>query len=328
VRENGTAVVTGADGFIGSHLVQRLLSDGWNVSALCHYNSNGSLGWLDQIEGIREQIQVTLGDIRDTELVSKLIDDGDTVFHLAALIAIPHSYTSARSFVDTNISGTLNVLEAARKRHRVRVINTSSSEVYGTPETTPIRETHLIQPQSPYAATKVAADGLCQAYAFSFDLDVLTLRPFNTYGPRQSLRAIIPTILSQLLAGAEVIRLGSIHPRRDFTFVDDTVDGFLRIACSDLQPGKTVQLGTGVAVSIGELVELCMEITGSQATIVTDKERVRPPASEVQVLLSDPGQAKRLLNWSPQIDLRSGLVKVAEWLSKRSDATLAARYHQ
>jgi NAD dependent epimerase/dehydratase len=328
MRTTRTAVVTGADGFIGSHLVERLIADGHRVKALCLYNSNGSLGCLDEIEGIRDRVDVMLGDIRDPEYVDGLIGDGDTVFHLAALIAIPHSYTSPRSFVDTNVSGTLNVLEAARRRQGVRVINTSTSEVYGTPETTPIRELHPIQPQSPYAATKVAADSLCRSYATSFNLDVLTLRPFNTYGPRQSMRAVIPTIMAQLLAGSGTVRLGSLHPRRDFTFVEDTVDGFIRIATAELEPGGTIQLGTGAAVSVGDLVKLCQEVTGLDAEVVTDDERVRPLASEVQVLLSDPRRARELLGWVPRVDLRSGLQAVADWLTDRTDPSFAARYHR
>lgn len=243
----GRALVTGADGFIGSHLVERLLDNGVEVSALCMYNSNGSLGWLDEVPGIWDRANVHLGDVRDSEFVSRLVEGHDTVFHLAALIAIPFSYEAPRSFVETNITGTLNVLEAARRHDGTRVIHTSTSEVYGTPKTTPISEDHPIQPQSPYAATKASADDLCRAYASSFGVDVLTLRPFNTFGPRQSLRAVIPTVLMQMLSDATEIRLGSLHPKRDFTFVEDTVDGFVRIGGSSLEPGQTVQLGTGRA---------------------------------------------------------------------------------
>ena len=323
----GRALVTGADGFIGSHLVERLLDDGVEVSALCMYNSNGSLGWLDEVPGIWDRANVHLGDVRDSEFVSRLVEGHDTVFHLAALIAIPFSYEAPRSFVETNITGTLNVLEAARRHDGTRVIHTSTSEVYGTPKTTPISEDHPIQPQSPYAATKASADDLCRAYASSFGVDVLTLRPFNTFGPRQSLRAVIPTVLMQMLSDATEIRLGSLHPKRDFTFVEDTVDGFVRIGESSLEPGQTVQLGTGESISIGDLVELCREITGSNSVIVTDDERIRPPDSEVEVLLSDPARAQQTLGWSPNVGLKNGLERTAEWLKSR-DATNAHRYHR
>ena len=320
-------LVTGADGFIGSHLVERLLHEGADVTALCLYNSHGTIGWLDEIPGIRDHANIQLGDIRDSELVDRLVRDQEVVFHLAALIAIPYSYLAPRSFVETNVIGTLNVLEAVRRSPDTRVIHTSTSEVYGTPESTPIREDHPIQPQSPYAASKASADDLCRAYAASFDVQVATLRPFNTYGPRQSLRAVIPTILMQLMSGSNEIRLGSLHPRRDFTFVDDTVDGFIRIAGSAVDPGTTVQLGSGTSVSIGELVDMCRDITGSDAEVTVEDERVRPPASEVQVLLSDPTRARELLGWSPRTDLRSGLEQFASWIEGRDTAD-AHRYHR
>ena len=320
-------LVTGADGFIGSHLVERLLGDGVEVTALCLYNSPGSLGWLEEIPGVRDRVNVQLGDIRDSEFVDHLIEDHSTVFHLAALIAIPYSYLAPRSFVETNVIGTLNVLEAVRRRPGTRLIHTSTSAVYGTPQSTPITEDHPIKPQSPYAASKAGADDLCRAYAASFDVDVLTLRPFNTYGPRQSLRAVIPTILMQMMSGSAEIRLGSLHPRRDFTFIDDTVEGFVRMATSEVDPGTTIQLGTGTTVSIGELVDLCRDLTGSEAPIDVEDERVRPAASEVQVLLSDPSRASQILGWSPRTDLRSGLEQLTSWLAGR-DTTDAHRYHR
>ena len=321
------ALVTGADGFIGSHLVERLLLEQVEVTALCLYNSNGSIGWLDEISGVRDRVDIRLGDVRDSEFVDQVVREHSTVFHLAALIAIPYSYLAPRSFVETNVIGTLNVLEALRRNPGIRMINTSTSEVYGTPKSTPINENHAIQPQSPYAASKASADDLCRAYAASFDVDVLTLRPFNTYGPRQSLRAVIPTILLQMLSGASEIRLGSLHPRRDFTFVDDTVDGFIRIARADVNRGTTIQLGTGTSVSIGEVVELCRDITGSSAVVAVDDERIRPATSEVQVLLSDPTRAGEVLGWSPRTDLRSGLEHLASWLDGRDTAD-AHRYHR
>jgi UDP-glucose 4-epimerase len=321
------ALVTGADGFIGSHLVERLLHEQVEVTALCLYNSNGSIGWLEEIPGVRDRVDIQLGDVRDSEFVDRVVREHSTVFHLAALIAIPYSYLAPRSFVETNVIGTLNVLEAIRRNPGIRMINTSTSEVYGTPKSTPISEDHAIQPQSPYAASKASADDLCRAYAASFDVDVLTLRPFNTYGPRQSLRAVIPTILLQMLSGASEIRLGSLHPRRDFTFVEDTVDGFIRIARADVNRGTTIQLGTGTSVSIGEVVELCRDITGSSAVVTVDDERIRPATSEVQVLLSDPTRAGEVLGWSPRTDLRSGLEHLASWLDGRDTAD-AHRYHR
>jgi NAD dependent epimerase/dehydratase len=320
-------LVTGAGGFIGSHLVERLLDEAAEVRAFCTYNSKGSHGWLDHLRP--EQLaglDLQLGDIRDARAVRGAVRDREIVFHLAALIAIPYSYRAAESFVDTNVAGTLNVLEAVRDADGVRLINTSTSEAYGTPESLPITENHPLSAQSPYAATKVAADQLCQAYARSFGVDVLTLRPFNTYGPRQSARAVIPTILGQLLSGARHVRLGSLTPRRDLTYVSDTVDGFIRIAGSDLPPGSLVQLGTGRSVSVGELFELCCKVTGVAAEVVTDPERTRPEASEVQVLLSDPARANDHLGWRASWPLETGLAETAAWLAPRADADHAKRY--
>ncbi|WP_222851110.1 SDR family NAD(P)-dependent oxidoreductase [Phytoactinopolyspora mesophila] len=321
--------MTGADGFIGSHLVDRLLDEAARVRAFCVYNSNGSYGWLDEFEPERLfDVDLQLGDIRDPRSVRRAVRDVDVVFHLAALVAIPYSYQAPESFVDTNITGTLNVLEAVREAGAVRVVHTSTSEVYGTPESVPITEGHPIQAQSPYSASKIAADQLCQAYARSFRIDVVTLRPFNTYGPRQSARAVIPAILGQLLAGAEEVRLGSLWPRRDLTFVTDTVDGFVRMATSDLAPGSLIQLGTGHAVSIGELFDLCCEVTARRARVVTDRERLRPAESEVQVLLSEPSQAKEELGWQASCSLRDGLAETARWLEPRIDPERAVRYQR
>lgn len=326
---NKRVLVTGADGFIGSHLVERLLDEAASVTAFCVYNSNGSYGWLDELGDERvDSVKLQLGDIRDARSVRRAVADVDVVFHLAALVAIPYSYQAPESFVDTNITGTLNVLEAVRDAGGVRMVNTSTSEVYGTPEAVPIRETHPLCGQSPYAASKIAADQLCEAYARSFDVDVVTLRPFNTYGPRQSARAVIPTILSQLLAGSDEVRLGSLTPRRDLTFVKDTVDGFVRMSTSDVGRGSLIQLGTGRSVSIGELFELCCQVTGVDAQVVADAERVRPPASEVQVLLSDPARALETIGWQPTRTLEEGLVETAKWLEPRVDARSATRYQR
>lgn len=324
-----TVVVTGADGFIGSHVTQRLIAEGANVKALCVYNSNGSYGWLDDLSTAeRDAVDLQLGDIRDAEFVSDLVKGADVVLHLAALIAIPYSYQAPRSYVETNVVGTLNVLEGVRRHGVGRLVNTSTSEVYGTPKTVPITIENELRGQSPYSATKIAADKLCEAWASSFETPVMVLRPFNTYGPRQSARAVIPTVLQQMVGGAEKIHLGSLTPRRDFTFVMDTADGFFRAATADIPlTGQVIQLGTGYDVSIGDLVEMAAKVTGSTAEIITQDERVRPEASEVMRLLSDPSQALAELGWSPRVSLEEGLRQTAEWITARGvDAAAAAKY--
>jgi UDP-glucose 4-epimerase len=329
--DGSTVLVTGGSGFIGSHLVERLLADGAMVRALCCYNSSGSRGWLDDLSRgatPADGLETVLGDVRDAGLVRSLMDGVDTVFHLAALIAIPYSYQAPASFVDTNVTGTLNVLEAVRHAGVARMVHTSTSEVYGTPQRVPITESHPLCGQSPYAASKIAADQLCEAYARSYATPVVILRPFNTYGPRQSARAVIPTILRQLLAGVREIHLGSLHPRRDFTYVSDTVDGFVRIAQTDLAPGTLVQLGTGRSVSIGELLALCLVTADADVMPVTDPERVRPPRSEVEVLLSDPSRAADLLGWRPVVRLQNGLSETTRWLRSRVDPLVAGRYER
>jgi len=324
-----TVVVTGADGFIGSHVTQRLIAEGANVRALCVYNSNGSYGWLDELTPAeRDAVDLQLGDIRDSEFVSDLVKGSDVVLHLAALIAIPYSYQAPRSYVETNVVGTLNVLEGVRRHGVGRLVNTSTSEVYGTPKTVPITIDNELRGQSPYSATKIAADKLCEAWASSFETPVVVLRPFNTYGPRQSARAVIPTVLQQMVAGAEKIHLGSLSPRRDFTFVSDTADGFFKAATADIPlEGQVIQLGTGYDVTIGELVEMSAKVTGSTAEIITQDERVRPEASEVMRLLSDPSQALAELGWAPHVSLEEGLRQTAEWIAARGvDASAAAKY--
>jgi NAD dependent epimerase/dehydratase len=308
-------LVTGADGFIGSHVVERCVADGHDVRAFCFYNSQGSYGWLDT-SSVKTQIDVRLGDIRDAAFVADATQGVDVVMHLAALIAIPYSYRAPESFVATNVQGTLNVLEAARRHAVKRVIITSTSEVYGTPETTPIRETHPLNAQSPYAATKVAADQLALSYHRSFDVPVVVLRPFNTYGPRQSTRAVLPTILAQLLRGATSIKLGRLDTRRDLTYVGDTVDGFMRAAAAANIDGQTIQLGTGTSPSIKEIFEAACRALGKQAKVELDASRLRPDASEVEVLESDPARAKELLGWRPTVSLEDGLQRTAEWMSK------------
>lgn len=314
-------LVTGADGFIGSHLVERLVRDGADVRAFCLYNSQGSRGWLENSpDETRAKIDFRLGDIRDARFVETATEGIDVVFHLAALIAIPYSYHAPQSFIDTNVSGTLNILEACRRAGVSRLVHTSTSEVYGTPATLPIRETHPLQAQSPYAASKVASDQLALSYFRSFGVPVTVLRPFNTYGPRQSTRAVLPTILVQLIRGAEEIELGRVDTKRDLTFVTDTVDGFVRAALSEKVLGETIQLGTGSAHSIQELFDAACRVVGQKARIRTDERRLRPDASEVLVLESDPALAHRVLGWKAEVDLESGLKQTVDWLRTRLDA--------
>ena len=321
-------LVTGADGFIGSHLCERLCAEGADVRAFCLYNPQGSWGWLDTASPeVRGALDVRLGDIRDARFVEAACADVAVVFHLAALISIPYSYVAPASYVDTNVTGTLNVLEAARRAGVGRVIHTSTSEVYGTPKDLPIRETHPLCAQSPYAATKVAADQLALSFQRSFGTPVVVLRPFNTYGPRQSTRAVLPTILTQLLRGQREIALGRLDPRRDLTFVGDTVDGFVRAAVVPGLEGETIQLGTGQTVSIGELFAACCQALAIEATVKEDPQRVRPADSEVEVLLSDPGLAAQRLGWRPRTDLAHGLRLTADWLARNLDRYPAGGLH-
>ena len=316
-------LVTGADGFIGSHLVERLVGDGARVRAVCLYNSFGSAGWLDRCPDLStSDVEIRFGDIRDSGFVDEVVEGVEMVAHLAALISIPYSYDAPRSYVDTNVVGTLNVLDSVRRHGIARLVHTSTSEVYGTPATVPIREDHPLQGQSPYAATKIAADKLCEAWACSFGTPVVVLRPFNTYGPRQSARAVITTMLVQLLGGTRHVSLGSLVPRRDFTFVSDTVDGFVRALEAELEPGEVVHLGTGRSISIGELFSLACEVVGSTADVVTDGHRLRPETSEVMVLESDPGRAERRLGWRATVELREGLRRTAAWLADGDGRTI------
>lgn len=324
-----TVLVTGADGFIGSHLVERLAADGARVRAFCLYNSRGSAGWLDEIDAtVRAGLDIRLGDIRDARFVEAATDGVEVVFHLAALIAIPYSYVAAESFVDTNVRGTLNVLEAARRAGVRRLIQTSTSEVYGTPDELPIRETHPLNAQSPYAATKVAADQLALAFHRSYGLPVVVLRPFNTYGPRQSERAVLPTMLRQLIAGLPAIHLGRLDTRRDLTYVADTVDGFVRAASVPGIEGRTIQLGTGRAVSVGELFELARGLAASDAVPVLDAARLRPDASEVLVLQADPALARAVLGWEARTDLEAGVARTIDWLRHRPQPATEATHVQ
>jgi len=317
VWQDRDVLVTGADGFIGSHLVEALVRAGSRVRAFCMYQSSGSLGWLDSLDpSIRSLLQIRLGDIRDARYVEESCQKVEVVFHLAALIAIPYSYQAPESFVDTNIRGTMNVLEAVKRSGVQRMVHASTSEVYGTPDRIPITEDHALKGQSPYSASKIAADKLCEAYACSYRTPVVVLRPFNTYGPRQSARAVIPSILSQLLGGRKEVTIGSLWPKRDFTFVTDTVAGFMQAGCTPLDPGEVIHLGTGVAVSIAEVFEKACKIVGANARPLTEPVRVRPEQSEVAVLQSDPSRALNTLGWSPKVCLEQGLRSTADWMSQ------------
>ncbi|HEU4673659.1 MAG TPA: SDR family NAD(P)-dependent oxidoreductase [Candidatus Limnocylindrales bacterium] len=317
VLSGARVLVTGADGFIGSHLVERLVAEGANVRAFCLYTSEGSVGWLSDLPPTdRARLDIRLGDVRDRRLVEDAVDGVDVVFHLAALIAIPYSYRAGQSFVETNVMGTLNVLEALRDAPRL-LVHTSTSEVYGTPETLPITERHPLNAQSPYAASKLAADQLVLAYHRSFGIPAVVLRPFNTYGPRQSQRAVLPTMLAQLLAGRREIRLGRLDTSRDLTFVADTVDGFVRAATTPAAIGETIQLGTGRAETIGRLFEIARDIVGTHAEAVADPERMRPDASEVLALRSDPTRAAEVLGWRATTSLEDGIRATVDWLRGR-----------
>jgi NAD dependent epimerase/dehydratase len=313
-------LVTGADGFIGSHLTEALVAHGAKVKALCYYNSFDSRGWLDTVSSeIMGEVEVILGDVRDPNGVRAALVAQDVVFHLAALIGIPFSYDSPDSYVDTNVRGTLNVLQAARDHQLEKVVVTSTSEVYGTAKYVPIDEGHPRQAQSPYAASKIAADAMAEAFYRCFDLPVTVVRPFNTYGPRQSARAVIPAITTQLLAGVEELRLGSLHPKRDLTYVTDSARGFIALAEADAAVGRDVNLGAGDEVSIGELAELIMGIVDRRVPVVTEEQRIRPEKSEVDRLLSDNSLARDLAGWVPSVSLEDGLRETVEWFSDEAN---------
>ncbi len=309
-----SVLVTGAGGFIGSHLTESLVNQGAKVRVFIRYNSRADMGLLGQLSAeSRGKIDFVFGDLRDADAVQGAMRDQEIVFHLGALIAIPYSYLHPREVVETNILGTLNVLMAAKSLKPMRVIHTSTSEVYGTAIRTPIDEAHPLQGQSPYSASKIGADKLAESFACSYDVPVVTVRPFNTYGPRQSARAIIPTIISQALTRDE-ISLGDLTPKRDFTFVADTVDGFIRAAVAEKVNGESINLGTGKAISIGELVEMILSLIGRQVSLKSDLTRFRPPASEVRNLLADGQKAERMLGWKPQTSLMDGLRQTIEWV--------------
>ena len=311
-------LVTGADGFIGSHLTERLVRAGHDVRAFVLYNSFNSWGWLDRADkDIRNGLDVFAGDVRDPHGVRKAMEGCDVVLHLAALIAIPYSYHSPDTYVDTNVKGTLNIVQAARDLGVERVVHTSTSEVYGTARTVPIDEEHPLQGQSPYSASKIGADQIALSFHRSFETPVTVIRPFNTYGPRQSARAVIPTVITQILAGRRVLKLGSLHPTRDFNFIGDTVRGFLSVAGSDACVGEVVNVGSGFEVAIGDLVGLIAEVMGAEVETTTDSQRIRPEKSEVERLLCDNAKVTRLTGWTPEYGsmdgLRKGLAITAEW---------------
>ncbi|GIQ69979.1 NAD-dependent dehydratase [Xylanibacillus composti] len=322
-----TVLVTGADGFIGSHLVEALIRHNYNVKAFVYYNSFSSWGWLDHIpEHLKKELEVFAGDIRDPYGVKEAMKGCDIVLHLAALIAIPYSYHSPETYIDTNIKGTLNIVQAARELEVEKVIHTSTSEVYGTALTVPISEEHPLQGQSPYSASKIGADQIAMSFYRSFGTPVSIVRPFNTYGPRQSARAIIPTVITQIANGVRELKLGSLHPTRDFSYIDDTVEGFIHAMLEEKSVGEVVNLGTGYEISIKETVELIARIMDKQVAITTDTQRLRPEKSEVERLCSDNRKARNLLGWSPNYGDRDGLIRgltrTIEWFTASENLSL------
>jgi len=308
-------LVTGADGFIGSHLTQVLLEKGHRVRALSQYNSFNNWGWLELLR-YKDNIEILSGDIRDPNYCKIITKDIDIIFHLAALIAIPFSYISPDSYIETNIKGTLNICQADRDNRVSRLIQTSTSEVYGTAKYVPIDEKHPLQPQSPYSATKIAADAMAMSFYHSFGLPVTIARPFNTYGPRQSARAVIPTIITQIATGKKEIQLGDISPTRDFNYVEDCCRGFVMIADSEKTIGETINIGSNTEISIGDTFDLIKELMSSKVTLVNDEKRKRPKQSEVFRLWCDNKKIKELIGYEPKVDIKKGLEKTIDWFTK------------
>jgi NAD dependent epimerase/dehydratase len=314
-----SVLVTGAGGFIGSHLAERLVREGARVRAFVRYNSRGDEGLLRFLDrDLYHEVEVVSGDLRDGEAIRAAMQGVDVVFHLGALIAIPYSYRHPREVVETNVMGTVNVLMAARDLGTSRVVHTSTSEVYGTAQYVPIDEAHPLQGQSPYSASKIGADKIAESFCRSFDLPVATLRPFNTYGPRQSARAVIPTIISQALA-SDAIRLGALDPLRDFTFVEDTVEGFLRAGWFESSVGQEINIGAGDCISIGDLAQKILALTGRDLPIICEDQRLRPPQSEVMRLHAGTEKARSLLGWEPRVPLDEGLTRTIAWIRERID---------
>lgn len=314
-------LVTGADGFIGSHLTEYLVKNGYDVRAFVLYNSFNSWGWLDQTDAqIKKNIEIFSGDIRDPYGVKEAMKGCDIVLHLAALIAIPYSYHSPDTYVDTNVKGTLNVVQAARELGISKVVHTSTSEVYGTAKFVPITEEHPLHGQSPYSASKIGADQIAMSFYSSFQTPVSVIRPFNTYGPRQSARAVIPTVITQIQAGNKEIKLGAVHPTRDFNYVEDTVRGFISVMESELSVGEVINIGSNYEIAIGDTVQMIAELMGANVEIVTDNDRLRPTKSEVERLWADNSKASSLLGWKPQYagreGLRRGLQHTIDWFTK------------
>lgn len=309
------ALITGADGFIGSRLVELLARRGYKIRALSQYNSFNNRGWLEDIE-CKGNVEILAGDIRDPHYCKDITKDVDIIFHLAALIAIPYSYVAPDSYVDTNIKGTLNICQAAKENGNIRVIHTSTSEVYGTAQYVPIDESHPMQPQSPYSATKIAADAMAMSFYNAFDLPVTIARPFNTYGPRQSARAIIPTIIIQIANGGTEIKLGDITPTRDFNYVDDTCRGFISLAECGESIGQTVNIGSNIEISIGNILNIIKELMESDVKFIIDKQRIRPEKSEVFRLWCDNSKIEKLTGFKPEVDIRQGLQKTIDWITQ------------
>jgi len=320
--KNKNILVTGADGFIGSHLCERLVKDGANIKALVAYNSFGTIGWLDDLPiKYKDKIEIVSGDIRDNNFIISITKGIDIIYHLAALIAIPYSYAAARSYIDTNAIGTLNILQAAMHNSCSTIINTSTSEVYGSALYTPIDELHPLQAQSPYAASKISADHITESFVKSFNTPAITLRPFNTFGPRQSERAVIPTIIRQIIdPKCRNIMIGDITPKRDFNFVNDTVDAYIKLSEVEdnlVEFGSAYNAGTGKAVSIKETIDIINKITNNQKPIVVDKKRLRPEKSEVRHLIASSQKLKKISKWEPQTSLHEGLEITIKWWTKR-----------
>jgi len=311
-------LVTGADGFIGSHLVEKLLELGANVRAFVYYNSWNHIGWLNDVaEKTRNTMEILSGDIRDTERVRKGVEGCDYVFHLSSLISIPYSYHASQSYVETNVLGALNILQACRESDSlIRLVHVSTSEVYGSAQKIPIDENHPLVGQSPYSASKIGADKMAESFYLSFGLPVVTVRPFNTYGPRQTARAVIPTIASQLLSRCEKLELGALHPTRDFNFVTDTVDGLISLASCPEAEGQVVNIGSGEEWSIEETAKLLMEVTGHSVPIQCNQARLRPGQSEVNRLLADNKKIKRLTGWESCVSFKEGLARTSEWIGQ------------
>jgi dTDP-glucose 4,6-dehydratase len=319
-------LVTGGGGFIGSHLVERLVFLGADVRAFVRYTSRGQAGFLDMLDSnVRASVEIIRGDLRDFDAVDQALQKVDVVFHLGALIGIPYSYVHPRETIDTNVTGTLNVLLAARDAKVEHIVHTSSSEVYGTAQYTPIDEAHPLQGQSPYSASKIGADKIAESFFNSYGLPVVTLRPFNTYGPRQSARAVIPTVITQALTGEE-LSLGNLAPRRDFTYISDTVEGFIKAVESKATIGRTINLGTSEEISIGDLVNKIGAIMGKHLRVGADAIRQRPAGSEVEQLKSDNRLARELMEWQPQVSLDDGLKRTVEWITKHLHLYQIGRY--